>query len=177
MNLGNQGLNAVDNMESFAIEYFQKMQEIAEENNQMSEEEKQKYLQRILQKLKNGDKLTGEELSFVQRYYPETYPRVMRIQAQRQQLESSLKHAKSKEEAASIYQETMSSIGKEDPDRAALQSAYSKVYAEFKKSQEYQMLPEKEGEGKESRVFEYREIDEVEKEKWLVLKPEFDVSG
>lgn len=171
-----QGLKTVDNMNEYVMEIFRKMQDISTENNQMSEERKQQQLLRIQQKLQNGSKLTAEELSFIQRYYPEMYPRVMRIQAQRQQLENQLKQAKSKEDAARIYNDAMTSITKEDPDKAALQAAYSKAYAEFKETTQYKSLPEKDKDSKENDIFS-EGMDEVEKEKRLVMQPKFDVMG
>ena len=178
MFLENQGLKMVNNRNEYAIEIFKKMQDITIENKQMSEEEKQQQLQRVLQKLKNGDKLTADELSFIQRYYPEMYPRVMRVQAQRQQLENTLKQARSKEEAARIYNDTMNSIAKEDPDREALQAAYSKAYAEFKETAQYRSLPQKDKDSKEKDIFtEAENMDEVEKEKRLMMKPKFDITG
>lgn len=178
MLLDNQGLKTVNNMNEYATEILKKIQDITTENNQMSEEEKQQQLQRVLQKLKNGDKLTGEELSFIQRYYPEMYARVMRVQAQRQQLENSLKQAKSKEEAARIYNDAMNSIAKEDPDRGAIQAAYSKAYAEFKETAQYRSLPQKDKDTKENDIFsEDENMDEVEKEKRLMIQPKFDVTG
>lgn len=178
MFLENQALKKVSNMGEYTMEIFRKMQDITTENNQMSEEKKQQQLLRIQQKLKNGSKLTAEELSFIQHYYPEMYPRVMRIQAQRKQLENQLKQAKSKEDAARIYNDAMNSIAKEDPDKAALQAAYSKAYAEFKETAQYKSLPEKDKDSKENDIFSTNEdIDEVEKEKRLVMQPKFDVTG
>lgn len=178
MFLGKQELKQVGSMNEYAMEICKKMQEISAENSQMSEEKKQQQLLRIQQKLQNGSKLTAEELSFIQRYYPEMYPRVMRIQAQRQQLENSLKQAKSKEKAARIYQDAMNSIAKEDPDKAALQAAYSKVYAEFKESAQYRTLPEKEEDAKKhNTLLEEEDMDEVEREKRLMMQPKFDVAG
>lgn len=177
MLLENQGLKTVNHRNEYAAEIFKKMQEITTENKQMSEEEKQQQLQRVLQKLKNGDKLTADELSFIQRYYPEMYSRVMRVQAQRQQLENSLKQAKSKEEAARIYNDAINSISKEDPDKKALMAAYDKVYVEFKKDAKYQSLPKKEKGDKEEQIFHQEMMDAVEKEKRLLMAPEFDVNG
>ena len=143
----------------------------------MSEKEKQRQLQRILQKLENGDKLTPQEFSFIQRYCPEMYAKAMRIQAQRQQLENRLKQAKSKEEAANIYNDALNCIAKEDPDKKALMAAYDKVYAEFKKTAKYQSMPKKETEGRENQILQEKIMDEVEKEKRLLMEPEFDVNG
>jgi hypothetical protein len=157
------------------------MQEIATENSQMSEEEKAAEMQRIQQKINNGEKLTAMEMAFIRRYYPEMYPRVMRVQAQRQALESRLKQAKSKQEVEQIYSEAMSSIAEEDPDKSSLQAAYTKAYTEYKETDRYKSLPEKEVKNKKSSVFkvyvENENIDELEKEKRLIMQPEFDISG
>lgn len=177
MLFGYQEAKSVNSMDEYAMEIFRQMQDMTTQNNQMSEEEKQRQLQRILQKLENGDKLTPQELSLIQRYCPEMYAKAMRIQAQRQQLENRLKQAKSKEEATNIYHDALNSISKEDPDKKALMAAYDKVYAEFKKTAKYQNLPKKEEERKENQIFQEEMIDEVEKEKRLLMEPEFDVNG
>ena len=83
-----------------------------------------------------------------------------------------------KEEAARIYNDTMNSIAKEDPDREALQAAYSKAYAEFKETAQYRSLPQKDKDSKEKDIFtEAENMDEVEKEKRLMMKPKFDITG
>lgn len=170
-------LKTVNNMNEYATEIFKQIQDITEEKSKMSEEKKQQQFLRIQQKLQSGCKLTAEELSFIQRYYPDMYPRIMRIQAQRQQLENSLKQAKSKEAAERIYNAAMNSIAKEDPDKAALMAAYTKAYAEFKETACYRELPEKDEEAKQNDVFSEKAIDEVEQEKHLLMYPKFDVEG
>ncbi len=176
-----QGLKEVNSTYEYAMEMFKKMQDITAEGSRMNEEKKEQEMQRIQQKINNGEKLTAMEMAFIRRYYPEMYPRVMRIQAQRQALESRLKQAKSKEEVEQIYSEAMSSIAEEDPDKASLQAAYTKAYTEYKETDRYKSLPEKEEKDKKSSVFKFyvenENIDELEKEKRLIMQPEFDVIG
>lgn len=60
----------------------------------------------------------------------------------RDSLESRLKQSSSKEEAAEIYTDAMSSVSKDDPMKEFIIAAYDDVYKEFQKSGEYQSLPE-----------------------------------
>lgn len=107
----------------------------------MSEEEKTAYFQRILSKLKNGKRLTAEEMRFLQAEYPECYPQAARVQAMRDGLESRLKCCRSKEEAQTMFGDAMDSISDDDPMKEFLTAAYQDVMKEFQKSDAYKDLP------------------------------------
>ncbi len=114
----------------------------------MTEEEKEEYLAHILAKLKSGEKLSGEEMRFLQAEDPVLYQQAARVQMMRDSLEARLKSCTSKEEAAEVYSDSLSSVSKEDPAKEYLIAAYQKVMEEFQKSDEYRKLPEKEEDAK-----------------------------
>lgn len=117
----------------------------------MSDEEKQAYFQKILAKLKSGQKLTGEEMRFLQAEHPEFYPQAARVQAMREGLETRLKCCRSKEAAQTIFADAMNSISDKDPMKEYLVAAYDTVMKDFKKSDAYKVLPDTEEEAKHSR--------------------------
>lgn len=168
-----QNMEKVTTMEEYIEKFRDRVQDGFHES-QMSEEDKAKELQKILRKLKSGVKLTGDELSFIKRFYPQMYSHVMRVQNQRQQLENQLKSAKSKEEAAQIFANAMGGIAKDDPDKEMLQAAYSKAYTEFQSTAQYRSLPETNQEAKKEKQKSSFEEDQVEQEKKRFLYPEFD---
>lgn len=144
----------------------------------MSEEEKEKRLRKIEQKLKNGKKLTAEEMSFIQRYYPEKYPAIKRIQVMRESLEERLEHASSKEEVQDIYALAVGMVSDKDPYKQEVLSAYQDVLQEFKKSSAYQKLPQKKEDekmGKQGNLRKSDLEDEVRKAEYQFLVPEFDL--
>lgn len=110
----------------------------------MTEEEKADYLAKIMAKLKSGKKLTAEEMRFLQAENPVLYQQAARVQTMRDSLENQLKHCSSREEAARIYSTAMSSVSDEDPMKEYIVAAYDEVYKEFRNSDAYQDLPEKE---------------------------------
>jgi len=135
----------------------------------MSEEEKERRLKKIEQKLKNGKKLTAEEMSFILRYYPEKYPEIKRIQVMRESLEEKLEHASSKEEVEDIYGLAVGMVSDKDPYQEEILSAYRDVLEEFKKSSAYKKLPQKKEDAK--KEFE----DEVIQQEYRFFTPEFDL--
>lgn len=144
----------------------------------MSEEEKEKRLKKIEQKLKNGKKLTAEEMDFIRRYYPEKYPYIKRIQIMRESLEEKLNHAKSKEEVQDIYALSVGLISDKDPCKEEILSAYQDVLQEFKKSSTYQKLPQKSEEGRKQKNSGWNPADiedEVMQEEYRFYTPEFDL--
>ncbi len=149
----------------------------SEKKEGMSEEEKKKRLRKIEQKLKNGKKLTAEEMSFILRYYPEKYPAVKRIQVMRESLEEKLEHASSKEEVQDIFMLAVGLVSEKDPYREEVLSAYQDVIKEFKKSSSYQKLPQKTEEAKKKKGsgFGADLEDEVRKEEYQFFMPEFDL--
>ncbi|MEE3496509.1 MAG: hypothetical protein VZR06_15220 [Butyrivibrio sp.] len=101
--------------------------QIRKTNKAQSDEEKGKHLGAIQAKLRAGKKLTSEEMDYLRANDPEAYMHALRIQQARKSLESSLKHAKSKQEAQEIISSAVSGITKDDPDREAMIAAVSDV--------------------------------------------------
>ena len=112
----------------------------------MTEEEKNNYMARIRAKLKSGKKLTAEEMRFLQAEDPVLYQQAARVQAMRDSLENQLKGASSKKDAEEIFSTNMSMISDNDPMKEYIIAAYEDVMKEFKASDEYKALPEKEEE-------------------------------
>lgn len=145
---------------------------------EMSEEEKEKRLKKIEQKLKNGKKLTAEEMNFIQQYYPEKYPAIKRIQVMRENLENKLEQTSSKQEVQDLYTLAVGMISEKDPYKEEILSAYQDVLQEFKKSSTYQKLPQKtenEKKGTYGRMNQVELEDEVRKEEYQFFMPEFDL--
>ena len=88
-------------------------------------------------------KLTEEEMRFLQAVDPQLYMQAARIQAMRDSLEQQLEHCKSKEEAAKVFSDTMSMVSDKDPMKEYIVAAYQDAYNEFQKSGKYQHLPQK----------------------------------
>lgn len=94
----------------------------------MSEEEKKAYLAKIIAKLKSGKKLTSEEMRFLQAEDPQLYQQAARVQAMRGSLESGLAHSTSKEEAQSVYLDTLTHISEDDPMKEYIIAAYDDAH-------------------------------------------------
>lgn len=109
----------------------------------MTDAQRERFIKKIYAKIQSGKKLTQDELAYLRRYDPVTYMKVARIQAQREALEAQLKCCKSKEEAQELYTDAVSRIPEDDPARAELLAAYDDAYGEFKKSDDYGSLPQK----------------------------------
>ena len=110
----------------------------------MTDAQRERFIKKIYAKIQSGKKLTQDEMAYLRKYDPVTYMKVARIQAQREALEAQLKSCKSKEEAQELYTDTVSRIPEDDPARKELMAAYDDAYEEFKKSDGYDSLPEKE---------------------------------
>ena len=93
-------------------------------------------------KVYSGKKLSAEEMRYIKIHYPALYPYVERVQIQRQALEERIKHCHSKEEVQDVYSEAMFHISDDDPAKQMLYAAYDDVLKEFKKTSDYQELPE-----------------------------------
>ncbi len=115
--------------------------EAMEGTNFKSEEEKMAYEAKLNEKIKRGDKLSEREMSYLQRTNPIMYFRVKRVQVQRELLETRLKQCRSKKEVEEAYHQATSMIHSKDPDKQLLVKAYDNVTREFKKTREYQALP------------------------------------
>lgn len=110
----------------------------------LSEEEKKAYEEKIMQKLRSGKKLTSEEMNYLRAKNPQLYVQAARVQAMRENLRNQLENCKSKEEVEKVYGNFTSMISKDDPMKEALVAAYDDEVKEFKKTDKYQALPEKE---------------------------------
>jgi hypothetical protein len=121
---------------------MEKIKEALEPENNMSEEDKKAYEDKLNKKIKNGEELTSSELSYIRRTNPTLYIHVKRVQMQRELLEKKLENCKSKKEVDEAYSQAITGISKEDPDREALTNAYNNVTTEFKKTDKYRFLPQ-----------------------------------
>ena len=134
-------------------ELFDKVKEAFTPESKMTDEEKSAYDKKVYGKFKMGKKLTQKELDYIRRTNPQMYMHVKRVQMQRDLLDKKLHNCRSKKEVEEVYNQTVASISKKDPDKEALISAYQDVTTEFKKTSKYKRLPEKE------------EQDQIEKRK------------
>jgi hypothetical protein len=97
-------------------------------------EGKDHKLERIINKFRAGQKLTGGELSYLAENAPDIYNKVLRVMMRREQLERRLEQARTAEEAAKIVAEEMQAIagigGEDDFEKTAtlnhLRDAYNK---------------------------------------------------
>ena len=122
-------------------------------------ESKEAYAARVYAKARSGQKLTPEEMSFLARTNPELYRKVLRAQMLRRELESRLRHCKSKQEAQEVFAAAVGSISEKDPDRDMIIQALNQAFKEFKESGAYESLPETreeaEKENKPQKTMEY----------------------
>ena len=89
----------------------------------------------IQSKMLAGKSITGEEKSFLKEHFPELYAKAMQIEQEVAQLKARLKAAKSKEEAARIYNETKLSLmsgGKNDRGMLLMMPAIDEAYRNLK---------------------------------------------
>lgn len=115
----------------------------------MTEEEKTSYFNKIMGKLKSGKKLSQEEMRFLQAEYPQLYQQAARVQAMREGLEQRLSSCRSKEEAQTMFADSLSHVSDDDPMKEAITASYMDAMNEFQKSEEYQKLPNTIEEAKE----------------------------
>lgn len=118
----------------------------------LSEEEKQAYEAKIMQKLRSGKKLTSEEMNYLRVKNPQLYAQAARVQAMRENLKKQLENCRSKEEVEKVYGNSVSMVSKNDPMKEAIVAAYDDVMKEFKKTDKYQALPQKEEDADEKTV-------------------------
>ncbi len=109
-----------------------------------SQEEESSKQRRIESKLSSGEKLTGAELSYLRRNNPKLYARALRIQHKRESVLKKLENCRSKKEVEEVITFELGSISKKDPDKAVIIAAIKNVEKEFKETNQYQRLPEKE---------------------------------
>ena len=84
----------------------------------MTDAQRERFIKKIYAKIQSGKKLTQDE-------------------------QAQLKCCKSKEEAQALYTDAVSRIPEDYPARAELLAAYDDAYGEFKKSDDYGSLPQK----------------------------------
>lgn len=109
----------------------------------MTDAQRERFVKKLYAKIQSGKKLTADEMAYLRKYDPVTYMKVARIQAQREALEAQLKSCKSKEEVQKVYTDAVIRVPEDDPAREELMAAYADAYDEFKKSDDYGSLPQK----------------------------------
>ncbi len=124
-------------------EAYEKLCSTLEFGEEMDVELKQEYEARIQSKLENGKKLSQKELRYLQKYNPVMYMHAMRIQMQREALQKRLENARSKQEIEQIQAEAIAAVGKDDPVRKYMVAMVQDTVQEFKKTDAYKRLPEK----------------------------------
>lgn len=129
----------------------EKIKDMLDPVSGMTDEQKSAYDRKVMNKVYSGKKLTSEELRYIKIHYPAMYIYVQRVQIQRQALEERMKHCHSKQEVQSVYSDAMLHISDKDPAKMLLCAAYDDVLKEFKKTSEYEELPEKEEESKKKK--------------------------
>ena len=117
----------------------------------MTDEEKEAYFQRIIAKLKSGQKLSAEEMRFLQAEHPELYQQAARVQAMRDGLETRLKTATSKQRAQEIFADSLSHVSDKDPMKEYLVASYMDAMKNFEKSDAYKDLPDTEEEARREK--------------------------
>lgn len=155
-NLGksNLGLHRGEATAATALDSFSITQNISELLSPacgMTEEEKSSYLAKIMAKLKSGKRLTAEEMRFLQAENPQLYQQAARVQTMRDSLEARLSSCSSKEEAQSIYSDSLSHVSDDDPMKEYIVAAYDDAMKEFRKSDVYQSLPATEKDAAEEK--------------------------
>jgi hypothetical protein len=126
--------------ESELAEYL--MEKINNDSDSMSEEDKEKMRARIEAKLKSGKKLSPKEAKFLKETDPQMYMQYQRIRAMADNMASQLKHAKTKQQANDIITTSMSGVSDKDPCKEYILAAMNEVAKEFKKSSDYNRLPD-----------------------------------
>lgn len=135
----------------------------------MDENAKNDYLNRIMQKLKSGKKLSAEEMNYLRAKNPQLYLQAARVQAMRENLKNQMESCTSKEAVENAYSLAVGLIAEEDPMKEALAAAYDDVAREFKKSEKYQSLPAAEEEAKKKKEKQTGQ-DRIEPEKQQVTE-------
>lgn len=115
----------------------------------MTEEEKAEFINKLERKIKNGDKLTADEMQYLRINNPVEYAKMARVQQQRESLERQLKNCSSKREAQELYTSAVTRAMGDSFAREETLAAYNNVYEEFKKSDAYKFLPQDKKQQKE----------------------------
>ena len=138
----------------------EKIKDMLDPTSGMTDAQKSSYDRKVMNKVYSGKKLSAEEMRYIKIHYPALYPYVERVQIQRQALEERIKHCHSKEEVQDVYSEAMFHISDDDPAKQMLYAAYDDVLKEFKKTSDYQELPETK-EDAETKQMIYRKIGKM----------------
>lgn len=117
--------------------------ELLDPTSGMSEEEKAACEQKIIQKLKNGRKLTSQEMNYLRINNPSMYQIAKRVELAREALKERLKNCRSKEEVQDCLAGSLRGISKGDPAREYMAAMVQREATEFRKSSNYARLPQK----------------------------------
>ena len=104
----------------------EKIKDMLDPTSGMTDAQKSSYDRKVMNKVYSGKKLSAEEMRYIKIHYPE----------------ERIKHCHSKEEVQDVYSEAMFHISDDDPAKQMLYAAYDDVLKEFKKTSDYQELPE-----------------------------------
>lgn len=138
----------------------------------MDEAARKNYESKIEQKLKNGKRLTAEEMNYLRVHNPELYRTAMRVELSRKALKEQLKNCRSKEEVQQVVSLQMERVSamKKEPDKEFMAAMINHEVEEFKKSSDYARLPAKREVGKkQAKEWEWRKkkntnVDEQEED-------------
>ncbi len=119
---------------------FEKVRKSMQDNELQSGETQEGIEEKISKKIKNGEKLSKTELSYIEKTNPTLYTQVLKLQSQRENLEHKLKNSKSKKEVEDICNQSILNIDKREPLKVPLIKAYENATNEFKKTNQYKLL-------------------------------------
>lgn len=150
----------------------------------MTEEARKNYGAKVMQKLKSGKRLSTDEMNYLKIHNPMMYRTAKRVEMEKEQLEESLKHCKSKEEANDQIFGAISRVSSSDPDREYLLAGLHETAKNFRQNSCYARLPEtvEEGQkaGKSASGYEGEEAKETKTSYTPLIEvmetlPKFDV--
>ncbi len=134
----------------------------------MDEEKRKAYEQKIRAKLKSGKRLTSQELSYLRMHNPELYKIAMRVEIARQALRNRLKSCKSKEEVQQVISGQMEAIKtmREAGDPAAeyMEAMADHEIKTLQESSAYARLPERIEDVRKKKKQQVKEDDPFEKQ-------------
>ena len=116
---------------------------LKEQSTMANKEDDSKMMEKIQAKIKRGKKLTSKEETYLKEHNPELYQQYVRIRKMAEALEQQLKNANSKEEVNDIIFKSINGVSDKDPFKAAIVAAMDEVIKDFKKSDGYKNLPDK----------------------------------
>ena len=128
--------------------------------SEMTEDEKRLYEQRIIQKMREGRRLSAKELSYLRLHNPELYKVAIRVELSRKMLRNSLKKCRSKDEVRNVVMNQFSalrSMKDGDPAKEYMAAMIRKELSDFRKSREYAQLPEKTEHNAKERKLTFRD--------------------